>query len=67
VHQRRGDGAVELLQVVYVCEAHPGLGLLKGEAGTIVALLEQPYFAYLVEFMDDGGATKAETAFIPSR
>jgi Domain of unknown function (DUF4926) len=57
----------ELLQVVYVCEAHPGLGLLKGEAGTIVELLEQPYPAYLVEFIDDDGATKAEAAFTPEQ
>jgi hypothetical protein len=57
----------DLLQVVYVCEAHPGPGLLKGEAGTIVELLEQPYFAYLVEFIDDGGATKAEAPFTPEQ
>jgi hypothetical protein len=57
----------ELLQVVYVREAHPRLGLLKGEAGTIVELLEQPYPAYLVEFIDDDGSTKAEAAFTPGQ
>ena len=57
----------ELLQVVYVREAHPGLGLLKGEAGTIVELLEQPYPAYLVEFIHDDGSTKAEAVFAPNQ
>ena len=38
----------ELLQVVYVRDAHPGLGLVKGECGTIVEALDEPYPAYLV-------------------
>lgn len=53
----------ELLQVVYAREAHPGLGLVKGECGTVVETLDKPYPAYLVEFVDDEGATKAEAAF----
>jgi Domain of unknown function (DUF4926) len=53
----------ELLQVVYVREAHPSLGLVGGEAGTIVEMLEQPYPAYLVEFIDEEGCTRAEAAF----
>ena len=57
----------ELLQVVYVRDAHPRLGLLKGEAGTIVELLEQPYPACLVEFINDDGSTKAEAAFTPAQ
>jgi Domain of unknown function (DUF4926) len=57
----------ELLQVVYVREAHPGLGLLKGEAGTIVELLEHPHPACLVEFINDDGSTKAEAAFTPDQ
>jgi hypothetical protein len=57
----------ELLQVVYVREAHPGLGLVKGECGTIVETLDKPCPAYLVEFIDDKGATKAEAAFTPDQ
>ena len=57
----------ELLQVVYVREAHPGLGLLKGEAGTVVETLDKPEVAYLVEFIDDDGSTKAEAAFTPEQ
>lgn len=53
----------ELLQVVYVREAHPDLDVVKGECGTVVEILEQPSPAYLVEFIDDSGATKAEAAF----
>jgi hypothetical protein len=57
----------ELLQVVYIRDAHPGLGLVKGECGTIVETLEKPHPAYLVEFVDDDGATKAEAAFTPDQ
>ncbi len=66
-HERRGQRTppprFELLQVVYVREAYPALGLVKGECGTIVETLERPYPAYLVEFIDDDGSTKAESAF----
>ena len=57
----------ELLQVVYVRDAHPALGLVKGECGTIVETLEQPYPAYLVEFINDDGSTKTEAAFTPDQ
>jgi hypothetical protein len=57
----------ELLQVVYVRDAHPGLGVAKGECGTIVEMFETPDTAYLVEFIDDDGATKAEAAFAPDQ
>jgi hypothetical protein len=53
--------------MVYVREAHLGLGLVKGESGTIVETLNEPYPAYLVEFVDDEGATKAEAAFTPDQ
>ena len=56
-----------LLQVVYVRETHPVLGVVKGECGTIVETLDQPYPAYLVEFLDDEGATKVEAAFTPDQ
>ena len=52
--RRRRPPHFELLQVVYVREAHPSLGLLKGEAGTIVETLDEPYPAYLVEFSRHG-------------
>lgn len=57
----------DLLQVVYVREAHPELGLAKGECGTVVETLERPYTAYLVEFINDDGSTKVEAAFTPDR
>jgi hypothetical protein len=57
----------ELLQVVYVRAAYPGLGLVKGECGTIVETLDKPDAAYLVEFINDDGSTKAEAAFTPDQ
>jgi hypothetical protein len=57
----------ELLQVVYLREAHPGLGLVRGECGTIVETLERPYPAYLVEFIEDDGSTKAEAVLAPEQ
>jgi Domain of unknown function (DUF4926) len=50
----------ELLQVVYVRDAHPDLGLVKGESGTIVETLDIPDAAYLAEFINDDGSTRAE-------
>ena len=38
-------------------------GWLKGECGTIVETFETPDTAYLVEFIDDDGSTKAEATF----
>jgi Domain of unknown function (DUF4926) len=60
---KRGPPRFELLQVVYVRDAHPGLGLVKGECGTIVEILDKPHTAYLVEFIDNDGSTKVEAAF----
>ena len=57
----------ELLQVVYVRDAHPDLGVVKGECGTVVETLAEPDTAYLVEFIDDDGGTKAEAAFTPDQ
>jgi Domain of unknown function (DUF4926) len=53
--------------VVYVRDAHAGLGLIKGDCGTIVELLDNPYPAYLVEFIEDDGSTKAEAALTPDQ
>jgi hypothetical protein len=53
--------------VVYVRAAHPSLGLVKGECGTIVETLDKPRTAYLVEFIDEAGVTKAEAAFTPDQ
>ncbi len=57
----------DLLQVVYVRDAHPELGLTKGECGTVVEVFERPHRAYYVEFVTDDGATKAEGAFTPDQ
>lgn len=59
--------AFELLQVVYVRDAHTDLGLAKGECGTVVETLEKPYPAYLIEFIDDDGSTRVEAAFTPDQ
>ena len=66
-HRLRRPPRFALLQVVYVREAHPGLGLVKGECGTIVETFHQPEIAYLVEFINDDGSTKAEAAFTPNQ
>jgi Domain of unknown function (DUF4926) len=66
-HRVRRPPRFELLQVVYVREAHPGLGVVKGECGTIVETFDQPDVAYLVEFINDDGSTKAEAAFTPNQ
>ena len=66
-NDRRGQQPprFELLQVVYVRDAHPDLGLVKGESGTIVEGLERPYPAYLIEFIEDDGSTKARSGVHP--
>jgi hypothetical protein len=71
-NDRRGQRSTrpprfELLQVVYVRDAHPSLGVAKGECGTIVETFDAPDMAYLVEFIDDDGSTKAEAAFAPDQ
>lgn len=64
---RRGRSAppqgFELLQVVYVREAHPDLGVQRGDGGTIVEVFDRPHRAYYVEFVNDDGTTRAEGAF----
>ena len=62
---RRTPEEFDLLQVVYVRDAHPGLGLASGECGTVVEIFDRPRRAYYVEFVTDTGATKAEGAFTP--
>ena len=64
---RRGREAFDLLQVVYVRDAHPDLGLAKGECGTVVEVFDRPRRAYYVEFVADDGATRAEGAFTPDQ
>jgi hypothetical protein len=69
-HQRQASPPpprFELLQAVYVREAHPLLGVVKGEGGTIVEVLEVPGTAYLVEFIEDDGSTKAEAVLAPEQ
>ena len=44
-------------------DAHPELGLVKGECSTVVEVLDRPRRAYYVEFVADDGATEAEGAF----
>ena len=63
----RRRAAFDLLQVVYVRDAHPKLGLAKGECGTVVEVFDRPHRAYYVEFMADNGATRAEGAFTPDQ
>jgi hypothetical protein len=61
-HRIRRPPLFELLQVVYVREAHSGHGLVKGERGTIVETFDEPDVAYPVEFINDDASTKAEAA-----
>ena len=51
-----------LLDVVALLSDMPALGLLRGQVGTVVELLDG---AYEVEFSDDEGKTYAELA-LPS-
>lgn len=57
----------ELLQVVYVRDGHPDLGLAKGECGTVMETFQTPYPAYLIEFINDDGSTRVEAAFTPDQ
>ena len=57
----------ELLQVVHLQDALPGLGFVKGECGTVVEILPRPHRAYLVEFVDDDGQTRAEAILLPEQ
>lgn len=53
------DAAPRLLDVVALLVDLPAHGLLRGQVGTIVELLDG---AYEVEFSDDQGKTYAELA-----
>ena len=54
--------APRLLDVVALLSAVPARGLLRGQVGTVVELLEG---AYEVEFSDDDGTSYAQLA-LPS-
>ena len=53
-----------LLDVVALLSDLPAHGLLRGQVGTIVELLDD---AYEVEFSDDEGETYAELALKPQQ
>lgn len=53
-----------LLDVVALLSDVPAQGLVRGQVGTIVELLEG---AYEVEFSDDEGKTYAEVALAPGQ
>jgi Domain of unknown function (DUF4926) len=53
-----------LLDVVALLSDAPAHGLLRGQVGTVVELLDG---AYEVEFSDDGGKTYAELALTPDQ
>jgi hypothetical protein len=57
----------EMLQIVYVRDAHPDIGLSKGEHGTVVEIVRRPSTAYLIEFVNDDGTTRAEAFFTPEQ
>ena len=71
----RSDGAsghvrpvqFEILQIVYVRDAHADSGLSKGEHGTVVEIVRRPSTAYLIEFVNEDGTTKAEAFFTPEQ
>jgi ribosomal protein L21E len=53
-----------LLDVVALLSAVPAHGLLRGQVGTVVEVLDG---AYEVEFSDDEGKTYAELALQPDQ
>jgi hypothetical protein len=53
-----------LPDVVALLSDVPAHGLLRGQVGTVVELLDG---AYEVEFSDDGGTTYAELALAPDQ
>ncbi|MBV7404233.1 DUF4926 domain-containing protein [Enterobacter sp. ENT03] len=55
------------LEVVVLAEDLPDEGLTKGMVGTIVHIHEQPYLAYMVEFVDDQGRTTAMPDLLPEQ
>lgn len=56
------DTTPHLLDVVALLADVPSQGLLRGQVGTVVELLDG---AYEVEFSDDEGKTYAELALTP--
>jgi hypothetical protein len=54
----------QLLDVVALLSDLPAQGLLRGQVGTVVQLLDD---AYEVEFSDDEGKTYAELAVSPDQ
>ena len=65
--RRRRPPRFELLQVVFIRDALPDLDLTKGEGGTVVETLDCADEAYLIEFIDDDGSTKAEALLSPDQ
>lgn len=45
------------LDVVELTEDLPEYGLHRGEQGTVVAIFDSPEEAYVVEFLEDSGAS----------
>lgn len=58
------DREPQLLDVVALLSDFPEHGLVRGQVGTVVELLDG---AYEVEFSDDDGKTYAELALEPNR
>ena len=58
------DTTPHLLDVVALLSDLPSEGLLRGQVGTVVELLDS---AYEVEFSDDEGRTYAELALRPDQ
>ena len=56
-----------LLDVVALLSDVPAHGLLRGQVGTVVELLDGADGAYEVEFSDDEGKTYAELALAPDQ
>ena len=57
----------EELEVVYILAPRPEAGLSRGECGTIVHAVRYPAPAYLIEFVDEDGTTRAEEFFTPDQ
>lgn len=56
----------QLNDVVAVLCDLPGAAVKRGEQGTVVAILEQPYLAFEVEFCDSRGATIRQLTLGPA-
>ena len=55
----------EDLQVVKTIIDFPERKILAGEIGAVVACLKVPHEAYLVEFVNDDGSTRAMFVILP--